>query len=137
MTLYYRGACVLITHEVFEVQCPYRQVFAIRDLRDVYELRSGPDPTAVASTVIALAASVVVAAMWPILRSPAAWFAAIVLIAGLAIVSVALWAMNPSESELRATYRGLQVQLYRTRDAQTFGQVKRALIRALEANRRW
>lgn len=36
--------------------------------------------------------------------------------------------------ELRALYRGSTVCLYATNDKQTFGQVRRAMIRALEAN---
>jgi hypothetical protein len=40
--------------------------------------------------------------------------------------------LNRPIYELRATYRGRPVQLYASRDAQTFGQVKRALLRALE-----
>ena len=35
--------------------------------------------------------------------------------------------------ELRATYHGYQVELFSTNDETTFGQVKRALVRALEA----
>jgi hypothetical protein len=137
MTIYFRGPCVVVTDKVFEVRYPYRQRFTIRELRDVYVVRSGPDPTAVGATVIALAASVVVAAMWPLLRSPGAWLVAIAVIAALAMTSGTCWALNPTEWELRATYRGFQVQLFRTRDAQQFGQVKRALQRALEADRLW
>ena len=36
--------------------------------------------------------------------------------------------------ELRAVYHGRWVELFSTTDLQTFGQVKRALVRALEAN---
>jgi hypothetical protein len=36
--------------------------------------------------------------------------------------------------ELRAMYRGRPVLLYSSSDERTFGQVRRALVRALEAN---
>jgi hypothetical protein len=36
--------------------------------------------------------------------------------------------------ELRAVYRGRPVLLYATTDVRAFGQIRRALVRALEAN---
>ncbi len=53
------------------------------------------------------------------------------------IVGGACWRLRPRQYELRATYRGGGVQLLRTADAPVFGQVKRVLIRVLEADRRW
>ena len=51
----------------------------------------------------------------------------------IVLFSGAWWRLNPPEYQLCATYRGHEVELYRTRDPRTFGQVKRGLIRALEA----
>jgi len=44
----------------------------------------------------------------------------------------------PSVHELRATYDGMEVVLFRTSCPTVFGQVRRALLRALERRRaRW
>ncbi len=42
--------------------------------------------------------------------------------------------LNRRTWELTATYHGYQVALFSTTDVRIFGQVKRALVRALEAN---
>ncbi|MGC9667166.1 DUF6232 family protein [Planosporangium sp. 12N6] len=41
----------------------------------------------------------------------------------------------PRSHELRATYRGYEILLFRSSDMRTFGQVKRGLMRVLEGRR--
>jgi hypothetical protein len=137
MTIYYRDRLALITHEVFEVRVPYRQRFAISELRDVHVERTGPDARAVGSVGLAGVMLIGVAASWPLLDSPQAWLSAFAMVAAPMVLGGACWRMNPPRYELRATCHGYQVQLFRSCDAQTFGQVKRALMRALEASRGW
>jgi hypothetical protein len=80
MTVFYRGPCIVITHEDFRVLCPRPRVFAIRELLDVRVVQ----------------------------------------------------AVRTGRFELWARYRGALVCLFGTADERSFGQVKRALVRALE-----
>jgi hypothetical protein len=84
----YRGAGLLITHDMIAVQVPHWRRLRIHELRDPY--------------------AVVVRARWPI-GSPA--------------------------YEFSATYGRHTICLFRTADATTFGQVRRALVRAFEHER--
>jgi len=132
MVVYYRGPTALITDRTMDVWCPYRQRFVIDELYDVHVVRGSADPLAVGTTRIAGSTALVVAACWPFLHTPAAWTVAITFVAVPSLVSGACWRLSRPELELRATYQGLQVQLYRSRDSLLFGQVKRGLMRALE-----
>jgi hypothetical protein len=142
MTIFYRGPCIIITHKVLETRCPTRQVFLLRDLCfvQVFEREAGAGAAVssarVSSTGVAGAAAVALALGWtegwPSFDSPVVALATI----GLLIVSVgvsgACWRIRPIELELAAVYHDRPVCLLRTTDTQTFGQVKRALVRALE-----
>jgi hypothetical protein len=137
MVTYYRGRTALVTHEVFEVWCPRFQRYSIGDLRDVQVTRGAPDPLALRSAGTAAVLLAGVAASWPFLHSPEAWLVAAVLVTVPAVLGGACWRRNPPEWVLRATYHSYQVELFRCTDAQTFGQVRRALLRALEGVRGW
>lgn len=138
MTLFYIGPCVRITHAKFEVRWPSHRSFAIRDLRYVHVTQDRVPVTGsvgqirAGSTSLAGAAAVVVAAGWPILDAPAVSVVAFVVLATSSVVSGACWRVRPYSYALRATYRGELVTLFSTSDSRTFGQVKRALVRALE-----
>jgi hypothetical protein len=54
---------------------------------------------------------------------------------GLSVGALVTARRNPRWMEFRITYRGDDVRLFGTRDKVEFGQVRRALIRAVEANR--
>jgi len=133
MITYYQGRTALITHEVFEVRWPEQQRFSIEDLYDVDVIRGTVDPLAIGSAVAASVLLVVVAASWQFLHSPIAWLAAVIVVAAPGLFGGACAHMRPPVWQLRATYRGTPVLLYGTSDTQTFGQVKRALVRALES----
>jgi hypothetical protein len=141
MTVFYRSPLVLVTHEVFEAGHTTRQYFhtsrqryQITELRDVRVARGGPDRVAIGSTGLAGSAAVVVAACSPVIHSPQAWMAAVLLIAAPGLFGGACWRLNPPEWQLVASYHGYDVQLYTSSDTRTFNQVKRAVMRALEAN---
>jgi hypothetical protein len=137
MVTYYRGPTARITHEVFEVWGPHFQRYSIADLRDVHVVRGGPDPLALASAGATGVVMAAVAASWPFLHSPEAWLVAAALVAAPAVLGGACWRINPPEWALRATYRSYQVELFRCPDARVFGQVRRALLRALEEVEEW
>src|SRR6266545_743185 len=115
-------------------EAPGRQRFLIRELHDVHVVREGPDRLTVTLTVVAGTLAVTVAASWPFLHSTAAWFVAVTFVAVPAVLAALCWWWNPPRLELRATYRDRPVRLFQSRDGRVFGQVMRALIRAIEAN---
>jgi hypothetical protein len=137
MTMYYRGRLALITDEVFEVNFPYRHRYALRELQDIYVVRGGRDLLALGATGLVFVLLVGVGLATPLLRTPQQWLTALVAVMLPAIVGGACGRLRRPRYELRATYRGDSIQLFSTSDAQVFGQVKRALIRAMEAGERW
>jgi len=78
-------------------------------------------------------AVVVFVGSWSVMHS----IPAVVIGALLTLIAVgygsAAFRLYPTPLELHATYRGDDVRLWYTRDALMFGQVKRALVRAMEA----
>lgn len=142
MTVFYRGPCARITHEVLEVWCPTYRWFAIRDLSHVYTVEQATDPPPpidsikTGSTGVAGASALVIALGWATdwrtLDSPVLVLATLALLAVSIAVSGACWRIRASDYQLSAIYRGQPVRVYQTTDARTFGQVRRALLRALE-----
>jgi hypothetical protein len=132
MTVYYRGPEAMITHEVFRVYVPQRRTFRIEELSDVHVLRGDLHPVRVVAAHTAGGALVVVAASWPFVHTPTAFLLMLMLVAAPSAVSGACSRLTPRPYELRATYRSLEVRLYRSTDERMFGQVKRGLIRSLE-----
>ncbi|GLI00418.1 DUF6232 family protein [Phytohabitans aurantiacus] len=134
MTVFYRGPCIVITHRDFRILRPHPRVFPIRDLRGVHVVvidRSGVSIT-VGSSGMAGVAVVVIATGGLDLPAPLA------LIGGVALFAVATLAgecfrASARRYELRAVCRSEPVLLFATSDVRTFGQVKRGLIRALQA----
>lgn len=142
MTIFYRGDGVRITHRVFEVWCPVFRSFALWDLTGVRIVERVVDPPALVSSVRrgsagTAGATAIVAAIgwtegWQAVEQPVAAVALLALLAVSVAVSGACWRITAVEQELVAAYRGAPVSLYRSRDARTFDQVRRALIRAFE-----
>jgi hypothetical protein len=117
------------------VNLPYWRQYVIRELRDVSVLRTGGETLPIVMTAVAVVLWVGLAVIAPLLQTPGQWLAALVVVIAPSIVGGACWRFRRPEYELRATYRGNSIKLLRTTDTQTFGQVKRALVRAMEADR--
>jgi Family of unknown function (DUF6232) len=144
MTVFYRGPCAHITHEVFESRCPYHRRYMIRDIRQIYLARRARDAAysdrRVSSAGMAGVAAVAVALGGPALGAasmpPAAAAGLVTLLVLVVLSSIALAAclrVQPGRVyELWAFYRGELTCLFRTADERVFGQVKRALVRAIE-----
>ncbi|HEY8474926.1 MAG TPA: DUF6232 family protein [Natronosporangium sp.] len=142
MTVFYRGPCVRVTHEVFETRCPHYRAFYLPDLRDIEVMEFTVDPPAtvasarVGSTGMAGAVAVIMAIGqaegWDAMQTPLTMLGLMVLLVASAATSGACWLVRPVEQELVAEYRGASVSLYRSADAREFGQVRRALLRAIE-----
>ncbi|OLB76558.1 MAG: hypothetical protein AUI14_18485 [Actinobacteria bacterium 13_2_20CM_2_71_6] len=122
---------------MFEVSLPYPRYYAIRELHNVHVVRGSRDLLTIIMACLAAVLGVGLAVTLPFLHSSRAWLAALVVVVAPALVGGACWRLKPPQYELHATYQGRLVQLFRTTDAQTFGQVKRALMRAIEASEHW
>ena len=132
--VYYRGPCARITGDLLEVWSPGYQLYLISELQAVHVVhgRSGrraANPLLPAVTVLAVV-TVLAAVALPV-HAPAGLLVPVVL---LAVASTVAACMRPvgQPYELYATHRGQWVRLFQCPDAQTFGQVKRALARAME-----
>ena len=134
MVTYYRGRAVLVTHEVFETRWPTQMRFRVANLHDVHVARGSTARMAHRSFGATGALLFVVMAGWPLLHPPTAFLVVVLLLAACGLVGGACYRRSQPQWELRATYNGDGVKLYSTTDLQTFGQVRRALVRALEAN---
>jgi hypothetical protein len=139
--LYYAGTDARITTHVFESYQPVHQSFAIVELEKVHTPRDRrwPDtmrgPVRFGSTAMAglLSTAAIVDHELATHVLPSA------LLVGGALISAgvasASWSVRRRPHELRALYRGQLVCMYRTHDRLRFGQVTRALLRALDACR--
>lgn len=132
MRTYYRGPDVLITHEAFVRRTAPQQLFLIRELHHVVMIRGDLDPARVTSVHVAGGAAILVTVGWPLLDHPAAYAAAVLLVAVPAAAGIAYRRMRPRAWELRAWHEGREVILFASADIRTFNQVGRALRRAIE-----
>jgi hypothetical protein len=106
------------------------------DLSNVHVFRGRPDQLPRAGMHAAAGASVLALAVGPLLNSPAAYMLGILtLLLILGASGVSLLKRRP-RWEIRASHQGVRVCLLSTTDERTFGQVRRGLLRALEANQR-
>jgi hypothetical protein len=132
MTVFYRGPRALITDQTFEVWCPQCCVFAIRELSHVWVVEALPvrlTPVTVGSSGLAGSMAVVVSTGWsdvPILMAVGMLIAAAVVAVGSCL------RVHPGRQELWAVYRGQVVSMFDSTDSREFGQVRRALARAIE-----
>jgi hypothetical protein len=136
MAVFYRGHTLAITSDVVEVWSPQYQRFSIRDLREVYVFRDVANPVVARGIGASAVMLIATAVSWQFLQSLAVLaIGALVVLAPAVIAGACIRSRRPPW-ELRALYRGEDVRLYSTPDALAFGQVKRALVRAIEANDR-
>jgi hypothetical protein len=127
--VYYRGPCAHITRDFLEVWSPQHQVYPITELEAVHVVHGSPGRRA--ATPLLPVAAVLAAVALPIVHAPAGLLALVVLLAAASTVAACL-RHTGQPYELYATHRGRWVRLFQCPDAQTFGQVKRALARAME-----
>jgi hypothetical protein len=139
MTVFYRGRCACITHEVFETYCPSYQSFAISELAQVGVAQTSAESASgvlvqlkVGSSGLAVAAAVVAVLGKSVFDSPSTSLGALAVLAVSSLVSGACWRSRGHQHELWAVYRGRWVCLFCTPDVHVFGQVSRALCRAIE-----
>jgi hypothetical protein len=141
MTTFYRGSSVRVTDEMIEVQSRSAlHVFRLNDLTDIYAMTGrkarATMPNAVAVRVCAAG---LVAAVAVVVTTGAAGFDPILIPLGALVVGASIASVvaicreaRPRIYELWAVHRGGPVCLFRTANERLFGEVRRAVVRALE-----
>lgn len=127
--VYYRGPYAHITQDLLEVWSSEHQVYLISELRAVHVVPGSPGRRA--ATPLLPAATVLAAVALPVVRAPVSLMALVVVLAVAATVAACL-RQGGQPYELYASHRGRWVRLFQCADEQMFGQVKRALARAME-----
>lgn len=111
--------------------------FPIADLYRIERGRGPISPPTRAAMVVALGELLVVTPVALVFRSPAVL--ALALLTGLAAAGGVLFCGRrwPASFQLWAEYQGRPTLLYTTWDEQEFGQISRALLRAIEHQQRY
>jgi Family of unknown function (DUF6232) len=135
MTTFYPGPYARVTHKVFEVWHPRHRAFALRDVAYAYVVPGtvgahrdkirvcSAGSSGLAVLILALARF---AGNWPTTAS------AVVLLAASAMIFGASLAAGRRPHELWGIYQGRPTCLFQTTDERVFGQVSRALLRAIQ-----
>jgi hypothetical protein len=130
VTWYYRGPGVAVTNQYLLTS---HDRYELAELAELGIVRGPLHPAVLISSVIAVAQTPIVIPVVAMVMTPLTiLFAAILLVVPcvVAIVSARRW---PPRMELQARYRGLTLVLFSSHDEREFGQVSRALRRAVEA----
>jgi hypothetical protein len=127
---YYRRNGVVVTNR-YLTSGPYR--YEIVELTDLRQARGGTHPGVMVGLVIAVAEAAFVAPFVGFFHRPVAWLGAVVALAIPCLVGFFCARRWPAQYELLADYRGRQIIVFATRDEREFGQVSRAIRRAIEA----
>ena len=140
MSVYYVGRTARVTDSWIESACPAYQSFPIKELTYIHTVRqlaivtmAASTPVQVCSVGVSGIAILVALTGWPLLDLPVLTeVAAAVLALAVALALVSARARRVP-LEIRAVHRGRLVCLFRTTDRLVLGQVRRALLRAIDA----
>jgi hypothetical protein len=127
---YYRDADIAVTNQYFHRG---RERFAIPELTELGVVRGPAHPSVLISGVIAVAQAPVAVPVVAVFRSPMAFVLAAIVLVVPVVVAFVCAHRHPPVQQLLARYRGRVRALFSTTDARAFGQVTRALQRAIEA----
>jgi hypothetical protein len=126
---YYQHKDVSVTNQ-YVVSGGYR--YETAELADLRSTKGGPHPGLIVGMVIAVAEAGLLVPLANFLRTPLAWLLALLALAVPGAVGLVCARRWPPQYELLARYRGRQVTVYACRDEREFGQVSRAVQRAVE-----
>lgn len=130
VTWYYRGPDVAVNNQYLITS---RDRFALAELADLGVVRGPTHPAVLISAVIGVAQLPIVVPVVTIVRSPLAILLAAVLLVVPCVVAIVSSRRWPARFELQANYRGRELVLFTSRNEREFGQVSRALRRAVES----
>jgi len=136
MPTYYPGPDVRITDKAFTILSERPTRFDIRDLVDPYVVRGDRHPAGVVTGRFAIGTVAAGTATWPMHDSLLLHLAMLVAVAIPVLVTGACLRAAPRTYQLRAVHQSTDVCLYSTTHPARFGQVRRALVRAVEEQSR-
>ncbi|GIF65278.1 hypothetical protein Ais01nite_33130 [Asanoa ishikariensis] len=136
MPTYYPGPDVKITDKAFTVLGDRPSRFQIKDLVDPYVVRGDRHPAGVVTGRFAIGTVVIGTVSWPIHDSLLLHAAILVAVAIPVLATGACLRAAPRTYQLWAVHRSTEVCLYSTAHPARFGQVRRALVRAVEEQHR-
>jgi Family of unknown function (DUF6232) len=132
MTVYYRGHDIVITHEVVRVSRPQPRCFRIRELHSVRVVQGAKRRRSPVSLWIGPIVVAAAAVALPAMGASSELMIVLMMLAAASVVGEACLREPIQPHLLVAVHRDEEVQLYDSVDTRTFGQVKRALQRAME-----
>jgi hypothetical protein len=127
---YYRSADIAVTNHHLHTD---RDRYPLAELDELGTVRGPAHPAVLIATVIAVAQAPIAIPVVAIVRSPLAFLLAAVLLVVPVVVAVVSARRWPPRLELQARYRGRELVLFSCHDERRFGQVSRAVRRAVEA----
>ncbi|GAA1849278.1 DUF6232 family protein [Asanoa iriomotensis] len=136
MPTYYPGPDVRITDEAFTVLGDRPIRFRIRDLVDPYVVRGDRHPAGVVTGRFAIGTAVAGTVSWGMHDSLVLHVAILIAIAIPVLVTGACFRAAPRTYQLWAVHESADVCLYSSTHPARFGQVRRALVRAVEEQHR-
>jgi hypothetical protein len=129
MRVFYRGDTAIITDQMYESLFPVHQWYRISELQTVHIVQGRGDSL---SPALIGAAAPVAVLIWQVSGSAIVGALALTALGVSSGVSRGYLRGREHPHELRAMHRGRMVCLLRTTDTRTLGQVRRALVRAIE-----
>ncbi|GIF75399.1 DUF6232 family protein [Asanoa siamensis] len=136
MPTYYPGPDVRITDTAFTVLGARSTRFHIKDLVDPYVVRGNRHPAGVVTGRFAIASTVAGIVTWGLHDSLFLHVAMLIAIAIPVLVTGAFLRAAPRDYQLWAVHGSAEVCLYSSTHPTRFGQVRRALVRAVEEQSR-
>jgi len=128
--LFYRQRGVIVTSRYVTVGDVR---YELDELAELMHGRGSIHPGVMVGMVTAVAEAVIVAPLVGAAGAPKAWLLAVVALMVPCLVGLVCAQRWPAQYELLARYRGRQILLFASRNQTEFGQVARAVRKALEA----
>jgi hypothetical protein len=135
LVVHYRQQGILVTNHYFAAG---NDRYEISQLSGLMRTTGSSHPGIAAGVITAIGEIVIAVPLIGVVRAPAAWLLICVALALPCVIGclahVICTGCWPPRHELLATYQGEEVVLLSTRNEREFGQVTRALRRAMEAD---
>ena len=128
--VHYRQDGIVVTSHHFTVG-GYR--YEVAQLAGLMRTRGSTHPGVIVGMVTAVIEAIIIVPVVSVVRAPAAWLLTLAALLVPCLVGYVCARRWPPQHELLATYRGREVTLFTTPNEREFGQVTRALKRAMEA----
>lgn len=132
MPVFYRGPRAVVTHSFVEVPAAGRRRFAIGDLSAVHVVVDGSDRASAGNPVLGVSALVAAAVTMPVVGLASVPLAAVVLGGLCACAALCLRGRARQRWQVRATYQGQLIEVFRSTDEREFAEFCRGLVRSLE-----